>query len=153
MPTAAPLPPARLAPLVVPFIAPFIALLGALLVFAAAPAAAQTKGKVMAGLVNKPFSATREKLLADGWAPVETNLTTARGAPERERGEAGKFLTAGYNEIERCTGGKRNYCFLNYKRGNTCLRVRTLGTLDLPASDPKVHGAGDACPSKQKARR
>lgn len=119
---------------------------------AAAPALAQPKGKEMSALVGKPFSVTREKLLADGWSPVETNLTTARGAAERERGEAGKYLQAGFPEIERCTGGSRNYCFLNYNRRGRCLRVRTVGALDLPASDPKIHGAGDACPSKQKTR-
>lgn len=118
-----------------------------------APTFAQSKGKEMSGLVGKPFSVTREKLLSDGWAPVETNLTNAKGVAERERGEAAKYLAAGYVEIERCTGGSRNYCFLNYKRRGTCLRVRTLGALDLPASDPKVHGAGDSCPSKQQARR
>lgn len=114
---------------------------------------AQSKGNAMSGLVGKPFSATREKRLAVGWAPVETNLTTAKGAAKRERGEAGKYLAAGFVEIERCTGGARNYCFLNYKRRGTCLRLRTIGELDLPASDPKVHGAGDSCPSKQQARR
>lgn len=125
----------------------------ALLVSLALAAQAQPKGKEMSGLVGKPFSVTREKLLSEGWTPVETNLTNAKGVPERERGEAGKFFAAGYTEIERCTGGARNYCFLNYKRRSTCLRVRTIGTLDLPATDPKVHGAGDACPSRQKAPR
>lgn len=126
-------------------------MLALLAVVAALPLHAQTTGKAMSGLVGKPFSVTREKLLADGWVPVETNLTSARGVPERERGEAARFFAAGFTEIERCTGGARNYCFLNYKRRNTCLRVRTIGTLDLPSSDPKVHGAGDACPSRQKA--
>jgi hypothetical protein len=109
--------------------------------------------KEMAAMVGKPFSTTREKLLEQGWEPVDTNLTTAHGVPERSRGEAGKFLDAGFNEIERCTGGQKNYCFLNYKRRGHCLRVRTLGALDLPARDPKIHGAGDACPSKQQAPR
>jgi hypothetical protein len=117
-----------------------------------APLPAQAAGKEMTALIGKPFSATREKLLAEGWAPVETNLTTARGEAERGRGQAAKFLEAGFPEIERCTGGAKNYCFLNYNRRGHCLRVRTLGVLDLPASDPKVHGAGDACPSKQKPR-
>lgn len=117
------------------------------------PPGAHAAGKEMTAIIGKPFSATREKLIEQGWEPVETNLTTAKGAPERSRGEAAKFLDAGFNEIERCTGGQKNYCFLNYKRRGTCLRVRTLGALDLPAQDPKIHGAGDACPSKQQAPR
>ncbi|MBL8340962.1 MAG: hypothetical protein JNL30_05780 [Rubrivivax sp.] len=114
------------------------------------PAAVAAPGKEMTALIGKPFSATRAKLVAEGWTPVETHLTNSRGEAERSRGEATKFLEAGFAEIERCTGGAKNYCFLNYKRGGKCLRVRTLGALELPASDPKVHGAGDACPSKQK---
>lgn len=114
------------------------------------PGLAHAAGKEMSGLVGKPFSSVRAKLMDDGWTPVETNLTTARGQPERSRGEAAKYLEAGFPEIERCTGGSRNYCFLNYSRRGTCLRIRTIGTLDLPAADPKVHGAGDACPSKQQ---
>lgn len=46
---------------------------------------AQPKGNTMSGLVGKPFSATREKRLAVGWSPEETNLTTAKGAAKRER--------------------------------------------------------------------
>ena len=114
--------------------------------------AAGKENKEMTALVGKPFSTVREKLLADGWTAVETNLTSAKGVPERSRGEAAKFLEAGFAEIERCTGGARNYCFLNYNRHGKCLRVRTLGVLDLPASDPKVNGAGDSCPSRQQAR-
>lgn len=111
---------------------------------------AQAAGKEMSGLVGKPFSSVRAKLMDDGWTPVETNLTTAKGLPERSRGEAAKYLEAGFPEIERCTGGSRNYCFLNYSRRGNCLRIRTVGSLDLPTADPKVHGAGDACPSKQQ---
>jgi hypothetical protein len=125
-------------------------LVAATIVWLGPSGAAAAPSKEMTGLVGKPFSAVRSKLVDDGWAPVETNLTSAKGAPERSRGEAAKFLEAGYPEIERCTGGSRNYCFLNYNRHGRCLRVRTLGVLDLPASDPKVHGAGDACPSKQQ---
>jgi hypothetical protein len=110
-------------------------------------------GKDMSGLIGKPFSSVRAKLIDEGWSPVETNLTNAKGLPERSRGEAAKYLEAGFPEIERCTGGSRNYCFLNYSRRGNCLRVRTVGPLDLPTADPKVHGAGDACPSKQQARR
>lgn len=125
-------------------IAPFVGLLSS--------GPVQATGKEMSALIGKPFSSVRSTLLAEGWAPIETNLTTAKGVPERSRGDAAKFLEAGYPEIERCTGGSRNYCFLNYNRRGKCLRVRTIGVLDLPATDPKVHGAGDACPSKQRAR-
>jgi hypothetical protein len=114
---------------------------------------AHAAGKEMTALIGKPFAATREKLIEQGWEPVETNLTTSKGVPERSRGEAAKFLDAGFNEIERCTGGHKSYCFLNYKRRGACLRVRTLGSLELPAKDPKIHGAGDSCPSKQQTRR
>lgn len=116
------------------------------------PGSVLSAGKEMSGLVGQPFSSVRAKLLDDGWTPVETNLTTARGLPERSRGEAARYLEAGFQEIERCTGGSRNYCFLNYSRRGHCLRIRTIGALDLPASDPKIHGAGDSCPSKQRAR-
>lgn len=109
-------------------------------------------GKDMNWLVGKPISSARSTLLADGWSPVETALTTAKGVPERSKGEAGMFLDAGYPEIERCTGTARNYCFFNYSRRGKCLRVRTLGVLRSPDSEPKVHGAGDACPSKQGRR-
>jgi hypothetical protein len=137
-----------------PFTTTFLSfLVAALFACFAAPVQAQSKGKEVSGLVGKRFSVVREKLLADGWTPAETNLTIVKGAPERERGEAAKFFAAGYTEIERCTGGARNYCFLNYKRRSTCLRVRTLGKLDLPAADPKVHGTGDDCPSRQRAPR
>lgn len=118
---------------------------------AASMPSAHAAGKEMTAIIGKPFSTTRESLLAQGWEPVETNLTSSRGVPERSRGEAARFLDAGFNEIERCTGGQKNYCFLNYKRRGQCLRVRTLGALDLPTHDPKIHGAGDACPSRQKA--
>ncbi|MBL8323812.1 MAG: hypothetical protein JNJ89_02520 [Rubrivivax sp.] len=130
------------------------AVLGAaacLVVAASEAAPSPAFAKEMAALIGKPFSATRAKLLAEGWAPVETNLTNSRGESERSRGEAARFLEAGFPEIERCTGGAKNYCFFNYKRRGQCLRVRTLGVLELPASDPRVHGAGDACPSRQKA--
>lgn len=113
------------------------------------PAAA---AKDMNHLVGKPLAATRSALLAEGWQPQETDLITAAGEPERARGEAGKLLEAGYPEIERCTGGQRNYCFLNYNRRGKCLRVRTLGVLRAPDTEPKVHGAGDACPSKRGKR-
>ena len=71
---------------------------------------------------------------------------------ERSWGEAGRLLEAGYTEIERCTGSSRNYCFFNYSRRGQCLRVRTLGVLRPPDTEPKVHGAGDACASKQGKR-
>ncbi|MBL8345469.1 MAG: hypothetical protein JNN03_08505 [Rubrivivax sp.] len=109
-------------------------------------------GKDMQWLVGKPLSGARSTLLADGWLPQETALTTAKGVPERSRGEAGTLLEAGYPEVERCTGSSRNYCFFNYSRRGQCLRVRTLGVLRPPDSEPKVHGAGDACPSKQGKR-
>ncbi len=112
----------------------------------------QAAGKEMSGLVGKPLSTVRSTLLADGWLPAETALTNAKGAPERSLGEAGRLLEAGYPEIERCTGTSRNYCFFNYSRRGKCLRVRTLGVLRAPDSEPKVHGAGDACPSKQGRR-
>lgn len=108
--------------------------------------------KEMTALVGKPLSAARSSLVNGGWEPQETALTTAKGALERERGEAGKLLEAGYPEIERCTGGGKNYCFLNYKRGGKCMRVRTLGVVRAPDTEPKVHGVGDACPSKQSKR-
>jgi len=115
--------------------------------------AAGKDSKEMARFVGKPVSSTRSTLIAEGWEPIETALTTSRGAPERERGEAGKLLEAGYPEIERCTGsGGRTYCFLNYGRRGKCLRVRTVGVLQAPESEPKVHGVGDACPSKQGKR-
>lgn len=114
-------------------------------------AAAPPPKKPMDALVGKPLSAVREQLVASRWAPVETGLTSSRGEPERSRGEAGKLFEAGYPEVERCTGGERNYCFFNYNRGGKCLRVRTLGVLR-PDGEPKVHGIGDACPSKQKGR-
>ena len=93
----------------------------------------------MTWLVNKPLSQVHNKLLADGWLPKETNLTTAKGALERSRGEAGVLLEAGYPETERCTGAPRNYCFFNYTRGQ-CLRVRTFGVLCPSDTEPKVHG-------------
>ena len=114
--------------------------------------AAHAAGKEMSSLIGQPFSSARAKLLDEGWAPVETNLTNSKGLAERSRGEAAKYLEAGFPEIERCTGGSRNYCFLNYSRRGNCLRVRTVGLLNLPTTDPKVHGAGDACPSKQRAK-
>jgi len=115
--------------------------------------AAGKDSKEMARFVGKPLSSARGTLLAEGWEPTETALTTSRGAPERARGEAGKLLEAGYPEIERCTGsGGRTYCFLNYGRRGKCLRVRTVGVLQAPESEPKVHGVGDACPSKQGKR-
>ena len=109
----------------------------------------QAAGKDMTWLVNKPLSQVHSKLLADGWLPKETALTTAKGAPERSQGEAGVLLEAGYPEVERCTGAPRNYCFLNYTRRGQCLRVRTLGVLRPPDAEPKVHGAGDSCASRQ----
>jgi hypothetical protein len=109
-------------------------------------------GNNMNWLVGKPISTVRTTLLADGWVPQETALTRAKGAPERSWGEAGKLLEAGYPEVERCTGTSRNYCFFNYNRRGQCLRVRTLGVLRAPDTEPKVHGAGDACPSKQGRR-
>ena len=115
-------------------------------------AAAPPKKSAHDALVGKPFSAARASLLEQGWSPTETALTTSRGAPERSRGEAGKLLEAGYPEVERCTGTQRNYCFFNYSRGGRCLRVRTLGVLRPPDGEPKVHGIGDACPSKQNRR-
>ncbi|MCW5636327.1 MAG: hypothetical protein KIT17_23525 [Rubrivivax sp.] len=118
----------------------------------AAPARA-APSKELAALIGKPFSAIRGKLIEQGWTPVETNLRAIGGVPERARGEAAKFLEAGFTEIERCTGGAKNYCFLNYSRRGKCLRIRTLGVLALPDTDPKVHGAGDACPARQAAPR
>lgn len=115
-------------------------------------AAAPPKNKALEALVGKPFSAVRATLLEQGWEPTETALTTARGLPERSRGEAGRLLEAGYPEVERCTATQRNYCFFNYRRGSRCLRVRTLGVLRAPDVEPKVHGVGDACPSRQKGR-
>jgi hypothetical protein len=109
-------------------------------------------GKDMSWLVGKPLSSVRGTLLADGWLPQETGLTTAKGTPERTKGEAAVLLEAGYMEVERCTGSSKNYCFFNYKRGGQCLRVRTLGVLRPPDTEPKVHGAGDACASKQGKR-
>jgi hypothetical protein len=116
--------------------------------------AAQAQGtpKELSHLVGKPLSSVRSTLLAGGWEPQETALTTARGQPERSRGEAGRLLEAGYPEVERCTGSSKNYCFFNYRRGGKCLRVRTLGVLAQPDLEPKVHGVGDACPSKQTRR-
>jgi hypothetical protein len=115
-------------------------------------AAGKEKDMGMGRFIGKPFSDLRSKLLADGWQPQETDLITARGVPERSRGEAGRLLEAGYTEIERCTGSERNYCFFNYNRRGQCLRVRTLGVLRPPDVEPRVHGAGDACPSKQAKR-
>jgi hypothetical protein len=127
-------------------------LLAAAIVGLLVPGSVHSAGKEVSGLVGKPFTSVRAKLLDEGWTPVETNLTTGRGVPERSRGEAAKYLDAGFPEIERCTGGSRNYCFLNYNRRGHCLRIRTHGKLDLPATDPKIHGANDSCPSKQRAR-
>jgi hypothetical protein len=125
-------------------------LLFAALGCAAGAQAAPPKSQPFAQFVGKPFSATRAAIVGGGWSPRETRLTTAKGEPERARGEAGKLLEAGYVEVERCTGGERNYCFFNYGRGGKCLRVRTLGVLREADVEPKVHGVGDACPSKQK---
>lgn len=128
-------------------------LLGALLALGAL-ASAQAAGKdPMSALVGKPLSAARSSLLAGGWEPQETALTTSRGELERTRGEAGRLVDAGYPEVERCTGSSKNYCFLNYRRGGRCLRMRTLGVLVPPDGEPKVHGVGDACPSKQARRQ
>ena len=112
----------------------------------------QAAGKETSPHVGKPLSSVRSALLAEGWEPLETGLTTAKGEPERARGEAGRLLEAGYPEIERCTGTTKNYCFLNYGRRGKCLRVRTLGVQRGPGSEPKVHGVGDACPSRQARR-
>ena len=109
----------------------------------------QAAGKDMTWLVNKPLSQVRTKLLEDGWLPKETHLASAKGEPERSKGEAGLLLEVGYTEVERCTGGARNYCFLNYTRRGQCLRVRTLGVLRATGAEPKVHGAGDSCASRQ----
>jgi hypothetical protein len=136
----------------VPRLVPFPRLVIALAAGLGLAAHVQAAGKEMSGLVGKPISAVRSTLLADGWLPTETALTTAKGAPERSSGEAGRLLEAGYPEIERCTGSARNYCFFNYSRRGKCLRVRTLGVLRAPDTEPKVHGAGDACPSKQGRR-
>lgn len=140
----------RLAPLSVAHLAPLahLALVAGLCLAGAGPAV----GKEMKGLVGKPLSSVRSQLLADGWVPQETALTTAKGLPERSRGEAGTLLEAGYPEIERCTGTATNYCFFNYSRRGHCLRIRTLGVLRPPDTEPKVHGAGDACPSRQGKR-
>jgi hypothetical protein len=115
-------------------------------------APAHAAGKGMNRFVGQPISTVRTTLLAEGWQPQETALTRSKGALERSWGEAGKLLEAGYPEIERCTGSSRNYCFFNYSRRGQCLRVRTLGVLQPPDGEPKVHGAGDACPSKQTKR-
>jgi hypothetical protein len=132
--------------------APAVLLLLAVTTLVAAAARA-APSKELSALIGKPFSSIRAKLLEQGWAPVETNLRAIGGVPERARGEAAKFLEAGFTEIERCTGGAKNYCFLNYARRGKCLRIRTLGVLALPDTDPKVHGAGDACPARQAAPR
>lgn len=129
---------------------PFMPLALALSAWLLLSADVQAAGKGMTWLVNKPLSLVHSKLLADGWRPKETLLTTAKGAPERSWGEAGVLLEAGYPEIERCTGAPRNYCFFNYTRRGQCLRVRTLGVLRPPNTEPKVHGAGDSCASRQR---
>jgi len=69
-------------------------------------------------------------MIRQGWKPRVTNDTYTDGTKVKASGDARDMLDAGFVEIETCTGTDDNVCWFNFKKGNRCLRIITIGELN-----------------------
>lgn len=91
-------------------------------------------------LIGLPLSKARSAVLAEGWRPLSVETRMADGTIERQWGNAGLLLKAGYPEVELCSGTGRNICIFNYQRGGICLRLTAAGEFNPGIYEPKVVG-------------
>jgi hypothetical protein len=87
---------------------------------------------------SKPYIDLRNRLIHEGWKPSITNLTMADGTLERDWGDAKAMVTAGFVEVESCTGTGLNYCIFDFKKRGSCLSVTTKGEYDASRHSPVV---------------
>ncbi len=79
---------------------------------------------------SKPYAVWRARMLRRGWKPRITNDTYIDGTKVKDSGEARDMLDAGFVEVEDCSGTDYNFCDFNFKKGDYCLKIITIGELD-----------------------
>ncbi len=79
---------------------------------------------------SKPYAVWRARLLRQGWKPRITNDTDIDGTKVKYSGDARDMLDAGFVEIETRTGTDNSTCWFNFKKGDYCLTIITIGELD-----------------------
>jgi hypothetical protein len=100
-------------------------------------------------VVHKQILTARASLMKAGWLPRETVLVNADGERENQWGDAGVLYRAGITEVEFCNGTGANYCFYNYRRGSSCLRLLTQGEFLPGKYQPQVVKQTGECPPEE----
>jgi hypothetical protein len=123
----------------------------ALAVFAAFMAAVSSASAAASAplIEGQYFAKARLNILHAGWRPVVTHLKFTDGSEQRLAGDAGAMTSAGWVEVEYCSGTGRNYCFFNYSRRGHCLRVLTRGEYYPEDRSPTVLSWTSECPKPQ----
>jgi hypothetical protein len=83
----------------------------------------------------------RQNLFANGWQPL-----VIRNDKEPLAGDERRLLEAGLVEIQSCSvGGYQLHCDFNYKKGNKCIGITTVGE---EPKHLKIEGWGHLCPDQ-----
>jgi hypothetical protein len=61
---------------------------------------------------------------------------------EKEDGDAGLMLGAGFREIESCSGAELNYCIFNFRKGDICMNINTIGDYQSDLKSPIFYSQG-----------
>lgn len=96
-------------------------------------------------LKDLPIEEARKILLAEGWLPrptfEEMNVEDSGDVfVSSFWAGTGKLRNSGLPEVQTCTGTGSNPCIFNYRRGDACLRLHTLG------EQPYVFSTDRNCP-------
>lgn len=84
------------------------------------------------------FYSARKEIMSSGWRPLKTHLKFEDGTYQSDFGEAAFYKEADIIEIEYCAGTGNGYCFFNYKKNSSCLRVTTEGMYDPKTQSPVI---------------
>jgi hypothetical protein len=117
-----------------------VVILLALILAEIAPALANGKKDTLS------ISAARMKLISQGWKPLETFGSDVDGTRWSLQGNAGAMHSAGFIEVESCSGTGLNYCSFNYVRAGKCLNLHTQGEFKVGAYEPHVIKRINKCP-------
>ena len=95
---------------------------------------------------GKPISQIRAQLLNNGWLPVRIDKQILEGGGGNQHGDGRLMFSAGYIEVESCTGADVELCVFNYQKNGRCLRLTTVGEYHAPLGEPLLDSWSTDCP-------
>lgn len=93
-----------------------------------------------------PISQIRAQLLKDGWVPVRIDKKILEGDIGNQHADGRDMFSAGYIEVESCTGADVELCVFNYQKNGRCLRLTTVGEYHPPLGEPTLDSWSMDCP-------